>query len=42
MPNGQDRVTAHLEAGHAVTTLIGKNGQLISITIHPPPEHPEY
>lgn len=33
--------TAHHEAGHAVAALV-RGGVLISITIHPTPEHPEY
>ena len=40
-PDEQD-LTAHHEAGHAVAALVCKGGKLISITIHPPPEHPEY
>jgi hypothetical protein len=40
-PTEQD-LTAHHEAGHAVAALACKDGKLISITIDPPPEHPEY
>jgi hypothetical protein len=35
-------LTAHHEAGHAVAALVCRGGKLISITIDPPPKHPEY